>query len=153
MDDCTQEAMLRCVHVLSITGCRSNNYWETDKNKHLTKSVDCEIEVEVKYGWLHSRGHAKMYKSANYHCCRNNSYWETDLNVKLKKVTWLWNIGHKWPSSKLHLKIKTNILSKIHIDCFKNVTSRMLTKFSFDFARWPSFWPQVTQFWSKPKEH
>ena len=23
--------------------------------------MDCEIEVKVKYGWLHSRGHAKMY--------------------------------------------------------------------------------------------
>ena len=23
--------------------------------------MDCEIEVKVKYGWLHLRGHAKMY--------------------------------------------------------------------------------------------
>ena len=30
MDGCTQEAMLWCMHVLSITGCRSNSYWETD---------------------------------------------------------------------------------------------------------------------------
>ena len=22
--------------------------------------MDCEIKVKVKYGWLHSRGHAKM---------------------------------------------------------------------------------------------
>ena len=32
MDDCTQEAMLRCMHVPSITGCRSNSYRETDLN-------------------------------------------------------------------------------------------------------------------------
>ena len=34
--------------------------------------------------------------------------------------------------------IKTNILSKIHDDCFKNVTARVLTRFSADLAR-PSF--------------
>ena len=67
---------------------------------------------------------------------------------KLKKVTGPWNIGHKWPSSKLHLEIiKTNILSKIHDIHFKNVTARVLTRFSFDLAwwqlvfdpKWPSF--------------
>ena len=31
--------------------------------------------------------------------------------------------------------IKTNILSKIHDDCFKNVTGRVLTRFSADLAR------------------
>ena len=30
MDDSTQEAMLRCMPVLSITGCWSNDYSETD---------------------------------------------------------------------------------------------------------------------------
>ena len=25
--------------------------------------MDSEIEIKVKYGWLHSRGHAKMYAS------------------------------------------------------------------------------------------
>ena len=29
--------------------------------------MDCEIEVKVKYGWLHSRGHAKIYAYAKYH--------------------------------------------------------------------------------------
>ena len=45
-----------------------------------------------------------------------------------------------------HLEIiKTNILSKIHDDHFKNVTSRASTRFSFDLAKlvfdikWPSF--------------
>ena len=52
----------------------------------------------------------------------------------------------KWPSFELDLEIiKTNILSKIHDDCFKNVTTRVLTRFSADLAWWPSFWPQVTQ--------
>ena len=31
--------------------------------------------------------------------------------------------------------IKTNILSKNHDDCFKNVTARVLTRFSADMAR------------------
>ena len=31
--------------------------------------------------------------------------------------------------------IKTNILTKIHDDCFKNVTARVLTWFSADLAR------------------
>ena len=51
----------------------------------------------------------------------------------------------KWPSIELDLEItKANILSNIHDDCFKNVTSGVLTSFSFDLTWWPSFWPQVT---------
>ena len=42
--------------------------------------------------------------------------------------------------------IKTNILSQFHDDCLKNVTVRVLTRFSADLAQWPSFWPHVTQF-------
>ena len=60
----------------------------------------------------------------------------------------------KWPSFKLNLEIiKTNILSKIHDDCFKNVTARVLTRFSADLARWPSFWPHVTQFQTGSRNH
>ena len=58
---------------------------------------------------------------------------------KLKKVIKQWNICH------LEI-IKTNILSKLHDDHFKNVTSRASTRVSFDLAWWPSFWYQVTQF-------
>ena len=59
-----------------------------------------------------------------------------------------------WPSFKLDLEIiKTNILSKIHDDCLKNVTGRVLTRFSADLARWPSFWTQVTQFPTWPRNH
>ena len=58
---------------------------------------------------------------------------------KLKEVTGQKNIHHLETS-------KTNILSKIHDDHFKNVTSRESTRFSFDLTRWPSFWYQVTQF-------
>ena len=52
-----------------------------------------------------------------------------------------------WPSFKPDLEIiKTNILSKIHDDCLKNVTARVLTTFLliwpgdlvFD-SKWPSF--------------
>ena len=43
--------------------------------------------------------------------------------------------------------MKTNILSKIHDDCLKTVTSRVLTRFSFDLAQRPSFFlAKVTQF-------
>ena len=39
-------------------------------------------------------------------------------------------------SFKLDLEIiKTNILSKIHDDCLKNVTARVLTRFSADLAQ------------------
>ena len=29
--------------------------------------MDSEIEVKVKYEWLHSSGHAKMYAYTKYH--------------------------------------------------------------------------------------
>ena len=117
-----QEVMLRCMHVLSITDNRSNSYWETDINTNT--SHKCQISL-----------------------CMTNSYWETDLNGE---KTGPGNIRHKWPSSKLHLEIiKANILNEIHDDHFKNVTSRVSTRFSFDLASWPSFWLQVTQFWTR----
>ena len=34
-DDCTQEAILRCMHVLSITSFRTNNYFETDLHANI----------------------------------------------------------------------------------------------------------------------
>ena len=41
----------------------------------------------------------------------------------------------KGPTFELDLElIKINILSKIHDDCFKNVTARVLTRFSADLA-------------------
>ena len=43
-------------------------------------------------------------------------------------------------SFELDLKIiKTNIFSKIYDDCFKNVSARVITSFSIDLARCPSF--------------
>ena len=42
----------------------------------------------------------------------------------------------RYTSFELDLEIiKTNILSKIHDDCLKNVTARVLTRFSADLAR------------------
>ena len=35
----------------------------------------------------------------------------------------------------------------------KNVTARVLIRFSDDLARWPSFWLQVTQFRTWPRNH
>ena len=51
----------------------------------------------------------------------------------------------KWPSFEL--------LSKIHDDCFKNVTARVITRFSADLAQWPSFWSKVTQFQTRSRTH
>ena len=60
----------------------------------------------------------------------------------------------KWPSFELNLElIKTNILCKIHDDCLKNVTARVITRFYANLARWPSFWPQVFQFRTWPRNH
>ena len=44
-------------------------------------------------------------------------------------------------------------MSKIHDDCWKNVTVRVMIRFSADLARWPSFWPKVTQFRIWPRNH
>ena len=88
-----------------------------------------------------------MYASAEYHCSRTSSYWETDQNEINNKIKGLWNIGHKRPSFELELEIiKKNFLSKICDYYFKNMTSRVLTRFSFDLDWWPSFLPQVTHF-------
>ena len=135
MDDCTQGAMLRCMHVLSITGCRSNSSWETDLNTNTSKYYSAGLIITEK---------------------------QTSTE-KLKKVTGQWNIRHleiiktnilskihddhfkmwplepqqgfpliwpgdlvsniKWPSFKLDLEIiKTNIFSNIYDHYLKNVT-------------------------------
>ena len=154
-DDCTQEAMLRCMHVLSITGCRTNSYWETDlnaKTKQNQWTLNYSLRANIDDG----------IQEAMLRCMQVPSITTVGPTVtekltyteKLKKVIGPWNIGHKWPRSKPDLEIiKTNILNKIHDDCFKNVTSRVLIRFSFDLAQWPSFWPQVTQFWSLSRNH
>ena len=49
--------------------------------------------------------------------------------------------------------IKTNILSKVHDECLKKVTARVLTKFFSDLAWWPSFLPYMTQFQTWPRNH
>ena len=49
--------------------------------------------------------------------------------------------------------IKANILSKIHDDYFKKVTSTVLTMFSFNLTLLPSFSPQMPQFQSRPRNH
>ena len=60
----------------------------------------------------------------------------------------------KWPRFKLDLAIiKTNILSNIYDNYLKNVTSVVLTRFPFDQAWWPRFWPHVTQFQTWPRTH
>ena len=68
----------------------------------------------------------------------------------------MWKLlsGSKWPSFEQDLEItKRNILSNIHDDYLKNVTSGVLTRFSFDLSWWPNFWPQVTQFQTWPRNH
>ena len=111
--------------------------------------MDREIYVKFKYGWMRSRGDAKIYESAKYQRCRINRSWETDLKgKKLKKVTGEWNIDYKWPSSKLDLEIiKSNILSKNHdidlkmwtLECYQGLP----LIWSGDLA---SFWLGETKF-------
>ena len=75
MDDSIQEAMLRCIHVPSITavGPIVTEKLAKQKKKNLTSQWTVKY-VTVKYGPLRSRGHANMYASAKYHCCRTNIY-------------------------------------------------------------------------------
>ena len=57
-----------------------------------------------------------------------------------------------WPILEPNLEvIKINILTKFHEDIVINVTSRVLTSFSYDLTWWPSFWPDLTQIrtWAK----
>ena len=61
-------------------------------------------------------------------------------------LAWWPSFSPKWPSFKLDLEIiKTKILSNIHDDYFKNITSGVLRLY-FELARCPSFWPKVTRF-------
>ena len=79
------------------------------------------------------------------------------INVTARELTRFSGVlvfDPKWPSVELDLElIKTNILSTNHDHCLKDVTARVLTRFSFDLAWWPSFWPQVTQFQAWPRNH
>ena len=109
MDNCIQEVMLRCMHVPSMTVV-----WKIMKNwpapKILT-SLDREIQVDVKYRYLRSKGNAKMYACVTYHCCGTNSYWETGLNreEKLNKVNGLWNmVKYGWLHSRGRAKMYAN---------------------------------------------
>ena len=49
-----------------------------------------------------------------------------------------------------HQRLTTDhcLYYKLHLSLWwaKHVTSRVLTRFSFDLTWWPSLWPQVTQF-------
>ena len=109
------------------------------------------IKLKFKNEWLHSRGHAKMYARAKYRCCRTSGYCKAALNGKTSESHSTMKYRSKWPSSKPDLEIiKTKILSKIHDDHLKNVTSWMLTRFHliwpcelvFD-PKWSSFKPAL----------
>ena len=74
-----------------------------------------------------------------------DSWWllqKCDLYSVNKAFLWFdFFFDSKWPSFETDLEIiKTTILSKIHDDCFINVTARVLTRFYTDVAGWPSFW-------------
>ena len=95
--------------------------------------MDHEIQVKVKNGWLNSRGHAKLYASAKYHCTNihNDHFKKCDLWSINKLFLWFDLVTYflipSDPFSNLTYK-STNILSKIHDDCFKNVISKVLIK-------------------------
>ena len=80
------------------------------------------------------------------------------LLVSLQGFPLIWpgDLGFdpKWPSFKLNLEIKTNILSKIHDDCSKSVASIECEQY------FPMIWtgdlgfdPQVNQFRTWPRFH
>ena len=47
MDDCTQEAMLKCMHVLGITGCRRNGYCDTNLNTNTSQVPNITVGLIV----------------------------------------------------------------------------------------------------------
>ena len=56
MDDCIQEVLLRCMHVTSINAVQpvvTEKLTETEKN--LTKILDHEMYVMIKYGFAFKR--------------------------------------------------------------------------------------------------
>ena len=67
--------------------------------------------------------------------------WPTDLLFDLT-----------WPIFKLDLDIvKMIILSKFDKNWTKSVASRVFTRFFFDLAYWPSFWPDMTHIRTWPR--
>ena len=114
IDNCIQEAMLKCMQVPSITAVGPT--------------------VPDKMTLMEKLNHFKNVNSRILTRFSFNLTWWPSFWPQVTKI-WTW--------TKI---IKTNILSKIHDDDSKNVTSWVLTRFSFDLAKWPSFWPLVTQF-------
>ena len=113
---------------------------------------------------LHKFDHQSVNKVL--HLSSRQTFWARFMMIASKIWPLEWQLGFlliwpgdlvfdpKWPSFEPDLKlIKTNILSKVHDDCFKNVTARVLPRFSFDLAWCPSFWSQVTQFQIWPRNH
>ena len=69
--------------------------------------------------------------------------WPTDLLFDLT-----------WPIFKLDLDIvKMIILSKFDKNWTKSVASRVFTRFFYDLAYWPSFWPNMTCIRTWPRFH
>ena len=168
MDDCTQEAMLSCMHVLSTTGCRSNSYWETDLNINTSQVPNITLYDQwllrnwPKWKNLRESLDRKLYITLK---SSRQTFWARFMMITSK----MWPLEHqqdfpliwpgelvfyiKWPSFKLDLEIiKTNILSNIYDDYFKIVTSGVLTVFCW-LARSPSFWLHVTLFQTWPRNH
>ena len=107
------------------------------------KRPSFELDLEVIKTNILSKIHDESFKNVTSRMLTFSLIWPDDLVF-----------DPKWPSFIPDLEIiKTNILNIIHDDCFKNVTARVLTRFSVDLVWWPSFWPQVTQFWTWPRNH
>jgi hypothetical protein len=60
----------------------------------------------------------------------------------------------RWPIFELGLEImETTFLTYFQDIWVENVTSRVLTRFFHILAVWPSFWPQITNIRTWPRNH
>ena len=75
----------------------------------------------------------------------------------LTRFQLIWSWLSFWPQVTQFRTLPKNHQEHFEQDSWwlleKNVTARVMIRFSADLARWPSFWPKVTQFWIWPRNH
>ena len=182
-DDCFKNVTSRVLSKSSFDLAWWPSFWlqvtqfqtwpRNQQDKHLSKiHDDCFINVTARVltrfntdlarwpsFWPQVTQFGTWPRNHQHKHLEQDSWWLfQNVTTSVNKVLLSWPgdlvFDPKWPSFKLDLElIKANILRKIHDDCFQNVTARVLTRFSFDFAWWPSFWPQVTQFRTWRRNH
>jgi hypothetical protein len=85
--------------------------------------------------------------------------WIKTVATSVNKIFYIFSSGDLvchpiWPMFKLiRAKTYTSILTKFDDNWVRNVTTRMLIRFSQIWAVWPSFPPQVTHIRTWPRNH